>query len=107
MDVSVVVPTFNRAARLTTLLEDLCGQRAPGLTYEILIVDNGSADNTALVVHDFAAREPRVHYLCERSPGASCARNAGIAAATAQIVAFIDDDVRPRADWVASVYRAF
>jgi glycosyltransferase involved in cell wall biosynthesis len=107
MDVSVVIPTFNRVARLATLLEDLCGQRAGELAYEILVVDNGSTDGTALTVHDYAARDPRVHYVFERSPGASCARNAGIAAAAAPILAFIDDDVRPRADWVASIYRAF
>src|SRR5437763_1393657 len=107
MDVSVVVPTFNRAARLATLLHDLCDQRAADLAYEVLVVDNASTDNTALTVHDCAARDPRVHYVLERSPGASCARNAGIALATAPILAFIDDDVRPRADWVASVYRAF
>ncbi|MCU1384409.1 MAG: hypothetical protein JWL71_3106 [Acidobacteria bacterium] len=107
MDVSVIVPTFNRAARLAALLEDLCAQQVGDLEYEILIVDNGSTDATAVTVREQAARDPRVRYLLERRPGASCARNAGIAAATAPILAFIDDDVRPRADWVASVHRAF
>ena len=107
MNVSVVVPTFNRAARLPALIEDLRGQCVEDLEYEIVIVDNGSTDRTALTVRDHAAHDPRVHYVLERSPGASCARNAGIAAATAPILAFIDDDVRPRRDWVASVYRAF
>jgi glycosyltransferase involved in cell wall biosynthesis len=107
MDVSIVVPTFNRADRLSMLLADLVDQQADGLRYEVLVVDNGSSDGTAAIVEQRAAVDARVRYLLERRPGASCARNTGIAAATAPILAFIDDDVRPRADWVASLHRAF
>jgi glycosyltransferase involved in cell wall biosynthesis len=106
-DVSVIVPTFNRASRLDTLLDDLSHQDADGHTFEVIVVDNGSVDDTARVVHEWSARDPRIHYLLERRPGASCARNAGIAAAAAPILAFIDDDVRPARDWVASVCRTF
>jgi glucosyl-dolichyl phosphate glucuronosyltransferase len=78
-----------------------------GRTFEVLVVDNGSADDTVRVVDAWNARDPRIHYLLEPRPGASSARNAGIAAATAPILAFIDDDVRPARDWIASVCRAF
>jgi glycosyltransferase involved in cell wall biosynthesis len=107
MDVSVIVPTFNRATRLSILLEDLRSQQAGDLEYEVLVVDNGSADATAITVADRAALDPRIRYLLERRPGASCARNAGIAAATAPILAFIDDDIRPHLDWIASLHRVF
>jgi len=106
MDVSVIIPTFNRADRLSALLEDLSRQQAGDLRYEVLVVDNGSTDATAVAVRRHAARDPRVRYLLELRPGASCARNAGIAAAQAPILAFIDDDVRPRADWLAALHRA-
>jgi glycosyltransferase involved in cell wall biosynthesis len=46
------------------------------------------------VVESSRALDGRIHYLLEQRPGASCARNAGIAAAIAPILAFIDDDVR-------------
>jgi glycosyltransferase involved in cell wall biosynthesis len=107
MDISVIVPTFNRADRLTLLLGDLVRQRAPGLRYEVIVVDNRSTDHTAIAVARCAAADPRVRYLRELRPGASCARNAGIAAAQAPILAFIDDDVRPHDDWIDAIHRAF
>jgi glycosyltransferase involved in cell wall biosynthesis len=106
LDVSVIVPTYSRSARLDTLLDDLSHQRT-GCAFEVLVADNDSMDDTARVVERWHAQDPRIHYLLERRPGASCARNAGIAAATAPILAFIDDDVRPTPDWIASLLRAF
>jgi glycosyltransferase involved in cell wall biosynthesis len=107
MDVSIIVPTFNRATRLGVLLQDLSALQSGALEYEVLIVDNGSTDHTSTTVREQMARDARVHYLVERRPGASCARNAGIAAAAAPILAFIDDDVRPRGDWLLALHRAF
>ena len=106
MDVSVIVPTFNRASSLDALLADLKAQSGDA-RFEILVADNGSADDTRDVVERHASDDHRIRYLFEPTPGASCARNAGIAAASAPILAFIDDDVRPRRDWVWSIVRAF
>jgi len=75
--------------------------------FEVLVADNGSADGTRAVVERHASDDHRVRYLFEPTPGASSARNAGIAAARAPILAFIDDDVRPRPDWVCAIVRAF
>jgi glucosyl-dolichyl phosphate glucuronosyltransferase len=107
LDVAVIVPTYNRAASLAGLLDSLCHQRAPGLHYEVLVVDNRSADRTPEVVAEWARNFPFVRYLMERGPGASNARNCGIAAANARILAFIDDDVRAAPDWIAAIVDAF
>jgi glycosyltransferase involved in cell wall biosynthesis len=107
VDVSVVVPTFNRARSLDALLADLIEQDATGLAYEIIAVDNASSDSTCTVVRRRSLRSPVVRYVFEPRAGASNARNAGIAASAAPIIAFIDDDVRPRRDWVASIARTF
>ena len=106
MDLSVVVPTSNRAASLDALLRDLTGQRGDA-RFEVIVVDNGSTDDTAQVARRHAEGDRRVGYIVEPRRGASCARNAGVAAARAPILAFIDDDVRPREDWVASILAAF
>jgi glycosyltransferase involved in cell wall biosynthesis len=106
MDISVIVPTFNRSASLDALLQDLRGQ-STSVQFEVLVVDNGSRDATREVVARHVACDRRIRYLHEHRAGASNARNAGIAAATAPTLAFIDDDVRPRHDWVASIARAF
>ena len=100
-DVSVVVPTYNRAQRIPELLDALLAQQTAGVTYEILIVDNASTDATAEMV---AARaHPLLQYLYEPRRGPSNARNAGIHRARADIVAFLDDDVLPAADWVRQI----
>jgi glycosyltransferase involved in cell wall biosynthesis len=105
--VSVIVPTHNRAERLGGLLQDLISQDAPHLRYEIIIVDNRSKDDTYAVVANLSRTTNLIRYCFEPEPGASCARNRGIALAGGPILAFIDDDVRPARDWVSSVWRAF
>jgi glycosyltransferase involved in cell wall biosynthesis len=104
--VSVIVPTFNRAERLGRLLDDLIGQRCD-LPYEILVVDNGSSDQTRAIVERASRRTPHVRYLYEPRAGASNARNRGIEAARGAVLAFIDDDVRASADWVQRIARTF
>src|SRR4051812_11131860 len=106
-DVSVVVPTYNRARRVAGLLAALRQQESAGIALEILIVDNGSTDWTPSVVRSATAIDPRVRYIPEPRQGASHARNTGIAAATGAIVAFLDDDVVPAPDWVRQLKRAF
>jgi glycosyltransferase involved in cell wall biosynthesis len=104
--VSVIVPTRNRAGLLRALLGDLSGQNAPELQFEVLVIDNASHDDTRAVALAVAARDLRVRYIYEPSRGASLARNRGIAAARAPIIAFIDDDVRPAPDWVRAAWRS-
>jgi glycosyltransferase involved in cell wall biosynthesis len=105
LDVSVVVCTYNRAPSLRVTLAALDGQAIPrGLRWELIVVDNGSTDDTARVVQAFAAsaRVP-VRYSREEQPGLSRARNAALALAQGRVVAFTDDDVRPAPGWVAMV----
>jgi len=106
-DVSVVVPTFNRAGRLMRLIDALARQDAPGIAFEVLVVDNASSDATAILVGAAAKRDPRIVYIHEPRQGASHARNAGIARATGDIVAFVDDDVVPARDWVRALKNVF
>jgi glucosyl-dolichyl phosphate glucuronosyltransferase len=104
--VSIVVPTFNRSRLLLRTLQSLAAQvEAP--SYEVLVVDNNSSDDTSAVVAAFAREWPLVRYLLERRPGASCARNRGIAESRAAIVGFIDDDVEAEPRWVATIHRTF
>lgn len=103
--VSVVVPTYRRAASLDRLLAGLARQRgAP--SFEVLVVDNDPARSARAVVVAWARRglmipEPD---LAESTPGAAAARNTGLRRARAPIVAFLDDDVVPAPDWLAGIY---
>jgi glycosyltransferase involved in cell wall biosynthesis len=108
MHVSVVVCTYNRAASLPPTLAAFDVQATPpGLAWELIVVDNNSADATRGVVERFGreARMP-VRYVFEGRQGLSWARNAGVASAAGRIVAFTDDDACPAPDWVASIAAA-
>jgi glucosyl-dolichyl phosphate glucuronosyltransferase len=104
--VTAVVCTWNRAAMLDGALEALVRQElAP--PYEILVVDNGSRDDTRSVVERWALRHPHVVYLHEPRPGLSYARNAAIRRARSPLIAFTDDDVRVGPDWIVRIAGAF
>ncbi len=107
LDVTVVVPTFNRVATLVPLLEALMAQEADGLAFEVVVVDNGSRDATREAVLQASARDLRIRYVAEPRTGASFARNTGIACARGAIVGFLDDDVLPARDWISELKRAF
>jgi glycosyltransferase involved in cell wall biosynthesis len=93
---------------LSRALESLLDQQG-NVRYEMLIVDNGSADDTRRVVDAArsASQEVPVTYLYEPRPGVSYGRNTGIEHARAPIIAFTDDDCRPSSNWVESIVCAF
>jgi glycosyltransferase involved in cell wall biosynthesis len=87
--VSVVLPTYNRATVLGASMESVLDQTYRDL--ELLVVDDGSTDDTAAVVD--SVDDPRVAYLAhEQNRGVSAARNTGIEAARGDVVAFQDSD---------------
>ncbi len=106
-ELSVVVCTFNRAELLGRALDALSRQTLDPGRFEIIVVDNNSNDSTPAVVHDRAARAPNIRFTLERRQGLPFARNSGVRAARAPLIAFTDDDVEVRADWTARVLAAF
>lgn len=108
LDISVVVCTYNRSKMLEDLLATLDGQRvAASLSWEIVVVDNNSTDETAAVARRFAAQSAiPMTYVFEGRQGKSHALNAGIAAARGAVVAFTDDDCLAEPDWVQAVVSA-
>src|SRR4249920_852242 len=90
-DVSVVVPTFNRSKLLRATLDSLLVQSAPGIRYEVLVVDNNSTDDTAQTVAAYGHSD-QIRYFHEARKGPSYARNRGVQESSAPIVAFTDDD---------------
>lgn len=87
-DVTVVIPTRNRRGLLVRTLRSVLAQE--GVSFEVLVVDDGSTDGTAEAVAQL--RDHRVHLIRNPSRGVSAARNAGLAQSTSPWVAFLDDD---------------
>jgi len=106
MDVSIVLSTYNRCDMLLQALQSLARQQAPGIDFEVIVVDNNSTDSTRQIAESFVAENQRVRYLFEARQGLSFARNAGIHAARADAIAFTDDDVKVAPDWVYQIHRA-
>ncbi|HEX6716699.1 MAG TPA: glycosyltransferase [Pyrinomonadaceae bacterium] len=107
-DVSVVVPTYNRSALLQRALLSLFSQQPDRLNFEIIVIDNNSSDDTSDVVAAMQAKSPvNLRLVRETRQGNAYARNAGIDAAQAPIIAFLDDDVVADKNWVQRIKTAF
>ena len=89
--VSVVVPAYNRELTLPRTLDSVLAQTYAD--FEVLVVDDGSADGTAAVAEAYAGRDGRVRLLRQpRNAGVSAARNRGLREARGEFVAFLDSD---------------
>jgi GT2 family glycosyltransferase len=97
---SLVVSTRDRGPRLAACLDAVARVRA-ARPWELVVVDNGSRDGTPALLRDFARSAPMpVTLVHEPRPGLARARNAGVAAARAPLLAFTDDDCYPEPDFV-------
>lgn len=101
--VSVVVASRNRAQRLPRLAAALCTQAYDG-SFEVIVVDDASTDETPTVLLGLAREWPALRWLRqERRCGPGGARNAGWCAARGDLVAFTDDDAVPQQGWLAAL----
>ena len=87
--VSVIIPTYNRAHLVGRAIRSVLNQTYQD--FEIIVVDDGSTDNTGEVVKGL--NDPRIHYIrYEQNRGGSAARNTGIRASRGEYIAFLDSD---------------
>lgn len=93
--VSVIVPTYDCAERLVHALASITAQSYPHERIEILVIDDGSTDDTAARVEEFAAHSPiEIRYTAQQNAGPAAARNHGLRLARGDVIAFLDAD-----DW--------
>ncbi|MGA8740928.1 MAG: glycosyltransferase family 2 protein [Terracidiphilus sp.] len=109
MKVTVIVCTYNRSQSLARALASVADSIMPeDMTWEVLVIDNNSSDNTRAVVQDLADRYPRIfRYVFEAKPGKSNALNRALRETDADVLAFMDDDVRVEPDWLCMLTRIF
>lgn len=103
---SVIVPTRDRAAVLRDCLASLTRQRLPADHFEVIVVDNGSRDDTAAVARGFDG-PLRLRVLREDEPGLHVGRHAGARAARSDVLMFCDDDIVADPGWIEAVSGAF
>ena len=100
--ISVVVCTHNRAALLRQALDSLAAQTLARTKYEVIVVNNGSTDQTPAAVREYQAdqRQCSIRLVDEAVLGLGYARNRGWQASRGEYVAFMDDDARADAPWL-------
>jgi glucosyl-dolichyl phosphate glucuronosyltransferase len=106
MEISVIICTRNRAAFLDRVLASAAQMSVPDITWELLIVDNGSGDGVGKVVDRYKARLP-VRMERQPEPGLSRARNCGVMSARGKHIIWTDDDVILDQHWLAAYSSAF
>ena len=99
--ISVVIPHLNQPDMLARCLETVCNQTMPRTDYEVIVVDNGSAQMPTEICDRYNAK-----LLLETEPGPGPARNKGIAASTTELMAFIDSDCLADNTWLLTAYAA-
>lgn len=105
--ISVVVCTYNRARFLSVCLESLSSQTLSPELFEVVVVDDGSTDSTPAVCSAFQSRLPRYQPIRQVNAGLGAARDRGWRAASAPVVAFLDDDAEAPKDWLALALERF
>ena len=107
LKISVVICTANRDASLARTLESIVAAAPPRrATWEVVVVNNGSTDDTDRVIERFRERLP-MQRIFEPTRGHSHARNAGVAAATGDYFLWTDDDVTVGVCWMRAYESAF
>ncbi|MBN2087324.1 glycosyltransferase [Candidatus Peregrinibacteria bacterium] len=93
MKLSVIIPTHNRADTLKVCLEKVIAQQ--GVDFEVIVVDDGSTDNTELVVEMTKSQFPKTNlsYIKQKASHQGTARNRGVEKAEGEIIVFIGDDI--------------
>lgn len=108
MEISIVIPTKNRAEMLRVLLCNIAAQPFSKDQYEVIVIDNGSTDHTRNVCAEIRKNElPNMRYIYDARPGLHVGRNRGLLESRADIVAYLDDDELPFPHWIETIAEGF
>lgn len=104
MKLSIIIPTFNNWTTIGDCIENVLSQTK--VNSEIICIDDGSTDNTAEIVEDFARKDSIIRLIKQNNQGSGAARNVGIKAAKGEYIAFMDaDDYYPSNDILSRLYK--
>lgn len=92
---SFVIPVYNMQDYIGRCLDSLLNQNIPHSEYEIIVINDGSSDNSLLILSDFVENHSNIHLINQSNKGISATRNAGLKAASGKYIWHIDSD-----DWI-------
>lgn len=88
--ISIIIPTYNRASLLPKAVNSVINQTYKN--WELIIVDDGSTDNTKEIVRQFSNKDKRIKYFYQENKGQPSAMNVGVKNSQGEFIAFLDDD---------------
>jgi MoaA/NifB/PqqE/SkfB family radical SAM enzyme/GT2 family glycosyltransferase len=103
IELSVIIPTYNRKDALKNCIFSLVNQDYPRERYEIIIVDDGSYDGTSKMAEALLQEYPNIVYMYMPHRGPAATRNTGIEFSRGKIIALTDNDCIPASNWVRSI----
>ena len=103
--VSIVVPIYNTAKYLPACLDSIINQTYQNL--EIILVDDGSTDNSYQIAKDYAKKDSRIKLIHQKNAGQSAARNAGLTKSTGNFIGFIDSDDEVKPNFIKSLLELY
>ncbi len=108
MKISVIIPTYNRSQMLVRCLQALEHQTFPVNAFEVIVVNDGSLDQTTLAMESFIMDTSLdMHFFTQDNSGPSAARNLGISKSRGEYLAFTDDDCIPSPRWLEELLAGF
>ncbi|RAM51569.1 MAG: hypothetical protein C6Y22_10940 [Hapalosiphonaceae cyanobacterium JJU2] len=107
--ISIIIPTLNRASTLELAIKSFCLQNLSPNQFEILVVDNGSNDNTKDIIEAAISKFPshKIRYIYEPEPGLLSGRHRGALEAKGEILTFVDDDIEADVNWLRAIKESF
>lgn len=107
MKLSIIIPTRNRSGLLFGALESITHQILSESEFEVIVVDNGSSDDTRVVVESFGIKIPNLQYCYDETPGLHIGRHLGMKMAKSDILVFADDDIEAFPTWLEGIIESF
>jgi len=104
---SVIIPTRNRSDLLKNLLNSLKCQTLSQDEFEILVIDNGSTDDTKAITESFLSDFKNMKYFLEEKSGLHEGRHRGLKEAVSDILVYCDDDIEPFPTWLEAIKGSF
>lgn len=104
---SVIIPTRNRSTYLRGTLDSIVKQTFSQEEYEVIVIDNGSTDDTKEVTHSFSTRIKNLEYHYDDTPGLHVGRHKGLKMAKADILVYADDDIIAFPSWLQAINDSF
>ncbi|MCB5267005.1 MAG: glycosyltransferase [Candidatus Cloacimonetes bacterium] len=107
MKLSVIIPTRNRAMVLEKALQSIVNQTISQNHFEVIVVDNGSTDDTKSIVDSFVKKIKNLVYIYDENSGLHIGRHRGLLVAHADVLVYGDDDIEATPTWLEGVIESF